>query len=196
MSVNKEAVAELVAYGIPHSQIGDAFGVTPQYIANLVREDAKVQALIQTKATDIAVRQHNNKVSEETIEADLLEKIKAQIDMSDSLIESVKSLQLIKQIQALTRSAGHGAGAEVPGTINLNLGNAPVAVSITRTGNNEIIEIAGRSMAPMPAKRVLEAVKERKNAAAKDPNEQRAAERHGRNATPEPEYEYACTDCL
>jgi hypothetical protein len=197
MSINKEAVAELVAYGIPSSQIGDAFGVTPQYIANLIRDDEKVKELVQKKATDIAVRQHNNKVSEETIEADLLEKIKAQIDMSDSLIESVKCLQLMKQIQALTRSSGHGQAAEVPGTINLNLGDAPVDVRIQRTGNNEIIEIAGRSMAAMPAKQVLQTVKQRKeNATAKNPNEPRAAERNVRNAPAEPEYEYACTDSL
>lgn len=188
MSINKEAVAELVAYGIPDSQIGDAFGVTPQYIANLCREDEKVKELIQTKATDIAVRQHNNKVTEEQIEEGLLEKIKAQIDMSDSLIESVKCLQLMKDIQGKTRALHHGQGAEVPGTINLNMGDAPVDVRIQRTGNNEIIEIAGRNMAPMPAKKVLETVRVRKEDAS-NPEEVPVA-------TQEPEAEYACTDAL
>lgn len=184
MSINKEAVAELVAYGIPNTQIGDAFGVTGQYIANLVREDEKVQELVQTKATDLAVRQHNNKVTEEVIEADLLTKIKEQVDTSDSLIESMKSLQLLKDIQAKGRANGHGASAEVGGTINLNLGDAPVAVQIQRTGNSEIINIAGRDMAPMPAKRVIDmARQERKNGEEQPPDEQRAAERHGRQTT-------------
>jgi DNA-binding CsgD family transcriptional regulator len=183
MSINKEAVAELVAYGIPNSQIGDAFGVTGQYIANLVREDEKVQALVQTKATDLAVRQHNNKVTEEVIEADLLTKIKEQVDTSDSLIESMKSLQLLKDIQAKGRANGHGAAAEMPGTINLNLGDAPVAVSIQRTSNSEIIKIAGRDMAPMPAKRVIELARGRKNGEEQFTDEQRAAERNGRETT-------------
>lgn len=188
MPVDKDAVAELIAYGIPDSQIGDAFGVTPQYIANLARTDPKVMELIQTKATDIAVRQHNNKVSEETIEADLLEKIKAQVDMSDSLMESVKCLQLMKDIQGKSRAMGHGQGAEVPGTINLNLGDAPVDVRIQRSGSNEIIEIAGRNMAPMPAKKVLETVRIRKEDAEQA--------REAAVATQEPEREYACTDSL
>ena len=63
MPVNKAAVAELIAYGIPDSQIGDAMGGTGQYIATLKREDEEVQELVQEKATDIAVRQHNNKVT-------------------------------------------------------------------------------------------------------------------------------------
>lgn len=196
MSINKEAVAELVAYGTPHSQIGDAFGVTPQYIANLVREDPKVIALVQEKATDVAVRNHNNKVSEEKIEEALLEKILAQVEISDSLIESVKSLQLLKQVQNIGRAAAHGAAAELPGTINLNLGDAPVAVSISRTGNNEIIEIAGRSMTPMPAKRVLEAVKENRNATAEDSDERDGAERSDRQPTYRRSDEGLSTDSL
>lgn len=160
MPVNKTAVAELIAYGIPDSQIGDAMGVTGQYIANLKREDEEVQELVQEKATDIAVRQHNNKVTEEVIEESLLQKIKEQVDLSDSLIESVKSLQLLKDIQGKTRANSHGAQAELPATLNLYLGETS-EVEIRRTGQNEIISIAGRDMAPMPAKSVLEAVRKR-----------------------------------
>ena len=177
MSINKEAVAELVAYGIPNSQIGDAFGVTPQYIANLVRDDEKVQELIQLKATDIAVRTHNNKVTEEQIEASLLAKAAEQVDISDSLMETMRALQLLKDIQGKGRAAAHGAAAELPGTINLNLGDAPVAVQIQRTSNSEIINIAGRDMAPMPAKRVIDMAKERQNGLEESTDEQRAPER-------------------
>lgn len=190
MPVNKAAVAELVAYGIPDSQIGDAMGVTSQYIANLRREDEEVQELVQEKATDIAVRQHNNKVTEEVIEESLLQKIKEQVDMSDSLIESVKSLQLLKDIQGKTRANGHGAQQELPATINLNLGQT-AEVTIQRTGTNEIIKIAGRDMAPMPAGKVIEAARERTNGktrptetAGEDspPDEHSAAERISRSA--------------
>lgn len=177
MSINKEAVAELVAYGVPNSQIGDAFGVTPQYIANLVRDDEKVQELIQLKATDIAVRTHNNKVTEEQIEASLLAKAAEQVDISDSLMETMRALQLLKDIQGKGRAAAHGASAELPGTINLNLGDAPIAVSIQRTPNSEIINIAGRDMAPMPAKRVIDMAKERQHGLEESTNEQRASER-------------------
>jgi predicted ATP-dependent protease len=183
MSINKEAVAELVAYGIPNSQIGDAFGVTPQYIANLVRDDEKVQELIQAKATDIAVRTHNNKVTEEQIEAALLAKAHEQVDISDSLIETMKALQLLKDVQGRARAAAHGAAAELPGTINLNLGDAPVAVQIQRTSNSEIINIAGRDMAPMPAKRVIDMAKERQHGTEEPADEQRAAERPSRKIT-------------
>lgn len=155
---NKEAIAELVAYGVTNTQIGEAFGVSPQYIANLIREDEETQELIQKKATDIVVRQHNNKVTEEIIEKELLTKIKAQIDMSDSLIESVKCLQLMKNIQGQDRANKHGVGAELPASITLNMGDA-AEVIIQRTGNNEIVSIAGRNMAPMPAKRVIDMAK-------------------------------------
>jgi hypothetical protein len=180
MSINKEAVAELIAYGIPNSQIGDAFGVTPQYIANLVREDEKVQELIQAKATDIAVRQHNNKVTEEQIEAAMLAKAAEQVDLSDSLLETMRGLQLLKDIQGKGRAQAHGANAEVPGTINLNLGDAPVAVQIQRTNNSEIINIAGRDMAPMPAKAVIDMARSRVNGTEESTDEQRASERPSR----------------
>jgi len=175
VAVDKSAVAELVVYGVTNSQIGEAFGVSGQYIANLVREDEETQELMQKKATDMAVRQHNNKVTEEIIERDLLEKIKAQIDMSDSLIESVKCLQLMKDIQGKNRAAQHGAGAELPASITLNMGDATEVV-IQRTGNNEIISIAGRDMAPMPAKRVIDMAKE-----SQDNGKKEDAKREQRN---------------
>jgi len=162
MPVNKPAIAELVAYGVADAQIGEAFGVTPQHIANLRREDEELQELIQEKATDIAVRTHNNKVTEEKIEEAMLTKIQAQVDLSDSLIETVKSLQLLKDIQGRNRVAAHGEAAEVPTNIILNMGDA-TEVQIQRSGTNEIISIAGRDMAPMPAKRIIDAVKERNN---------------------------------
>lgn len=180
MSINKEAVSELIAYGVPNSQIGDAFGVTPQYIANLLRDDKKVQELVQKKATDIAVRNHNNKVTEEQIEAGLLAKAHEQIDISDSLIETMKALQLLKDIQGKGRAAAHGAAAEVPGTINLNLGDTPVAIQIKRTSNSEIINIAGRDMAPMPAKAVIDLARSRINGAPETTDEQRTPERFSR----------------
>lgn len=159
MSANKPAIAELVAYGVPQTQIAEAFGVTPQHINNLVRDDEEMKELIQEKATDIVVREHNNKVTEEVIEKNLLQKISSQIDLSDSLIESVKALQLMKDIQNKNRLAGHGAAAELPTSITLNMGDATEVV-IQRTGNNEIISIAGRDMAPMPAKKVISMARE------------------------------------
>lgn len=181
MPVNKPAVAELIAYGVADSQIGEAFGVSPQHIANLKREDEELKELIQEKATDIAVRQHNNSVTEEKIEAAMLTKIEAQIDLSDSLIETVKSLQLLKDIQGKSRAAAHGQAAEAPTNLILNMGDA-TEVKIQRSGSNEIISIAGRDMAPMPAKRIIEAVKEKSNGAAKDPDGG-TAERFGRSTT-------------
>lgn len=186
MSINKPAVAELVAYGIPDSQIGEAFGVSPQHIANLRRDDEELRGLVQEKATDIAVRQHNNKVTEEQIEADMLTKISAQIDLSDSLIETVKSLELLKKIQGIGRAAAHGAAAEQPATINLNLG-ATAEVTIQRTGNNEIINIAGRDMAPMPARAVIKAAKERINGQAGNEEGEPVVASY---------YEHPCTDAL
>lgn len=181
MSANKPAIAELVAYGIADAQIGEAFGVSPQYIANLRRDDEELQTLIQEKATDIAVRQHNNKVKEEEIEESMLEKIAAQVDLSDSLIETVKSLQLLKDIQGKNRAATHGQAAELPTNIVLNMGDA-TDVTIQRTSSNEIITIAGRNMAPMPAKRIIEAVKEKTNATAQD-SDGGTAERFGGSFT-------------
>ena len=181
MPVNKPAVAELVAYGVADAQIGEAFGVSPQHIANLKREDEELRELIQEKATDIAVRQHNNMVTEEKIEEAMLTKIHAQIDLSDSLIETVKSLQLLKDIQGKGRAAAHGQAAESPTNIVLNMGDA-TEVQIQRSGSNEIISIAGRDMAPMPAKRIIEAVKEKTNVASKD-SDGRRAERFDRRTT-------------
>lgn len=164
--VEKTALAELLAYDIPVTQIAQAFGVSSQYIQNLLREDEELQSLLQEKATEVAVREHNSRVNLEVIKHDLLDKIRAQIDMSDGLIESVKALQLITDIEGKTRAMAHGAGAEGPKAgiieLNLNIAASEATLQIQKNGNNEIISIAGRNMAPMPASKVLEAVKERK----------------------------------
>ena len=77
--MNKEAVAELLAYQVPPTQIAAAFGVSSQYIANLVREDETLQSMLQEKAEAIAIREHDNKVNLEVITHDLLSKIQEQI---------------------------------------------------------------------------------------------------------------------
>ena len=164
--MNKEAVAELLAYQVPPTQIAAAFGVSSQYIANLVREDEALQDMLREKAEAIAIREHDNKVNLEVITHDLLSKIQEQIGMSDSLMESTKALQLIQDIVAKMRAVTHGVHQEGPkvGTIELNI--APGAeVQIQTNGQKEIISIAGRDMAPMPAHRVLQAVKENRDAA-------------------------------
>lgn len=164
--VDKTAVAELIAYEVPVVQVAQAFGVSSQYIHNLVREDEELQSILQEKAAEIAVRSHNSKVSVEVIKHDLLDKIRAQIPLSDSLIESVKALQTVVDIEGKQRAITHGNGSEgaKAGVLDLNL-NLPdgATIQIQKNGNNEIINIAGRNMAPMPAGKVIEAVKERKN---------------------------------
>ncbi len=165
--MNKEAVAELLAYQVPPSQIAAAFGVSSQYIANMVREDETLQDMLREKAEAIAVREHDNKVNLEVITHDLLSKIQEQITMSDSLMESTKALQIVQDIVAKMRAISHGSSQEGPkaGTIELNI--APGAeVQIQTNGQSEIINIAGRDMAPMPAHRVLQAVKEKRDAAS------------------------------
>ena len=148
------------------TQIAHAFGVSSQYIHNLVREDEELQDILKEKAAEVAVREHNSRVNIEVIKHDLLEKIKAQIEMSDSLIESVKALQTVVDIEGKQRAIAHGNGAEgaKAGVLDLNL-NLPdgATIQIQKNGNNEIINIAGRNMAPMPASKVIEAVKERKD---------------------------------
>ena len=164
--VDKTAVAELIAYEVPVVQVAQAFGVSSQYIHNLVREDEELQSILQEKAAEIAVRSHNSKVSVEVIKHDLLDKIRAQIPLSDSLIESVKALQTVVDIEGKQRAIAHGNGSEgaKAGVLDLNL-NLPdgATIQIQKNGNNEIINIAGRNMAPMPAGKVIEAVKERKD---------------------------------
>lgn len=161
--VEKTALAELLAYDVPVVQIAQAFGVSSQYIQNLLRDDEELRSILQEKATEVAVREHNSRVNLEVIKHDLLDKIKAQIDMSDGLMESTKALQVIIDIEGKQRALSHGAGLEGPkaGVIDINLNLGDATVSVTRNGNNEIINIAGRDMAPMPATKVIEAVKER-----------------------------------
>lgn len=159
--VDKTVVAELLAYQVSPSQIADALGCSSNYIHELARDDEETRLLIAEKAGAIATREHNNKVTMEQIEHDLLAKIKAQIDYSDSLIESTKCLQLLKDIQGKSRALSHGASAENPTSIDINLGHMGADIKIQRNGQNEIISIAGRDMAPMPAHKVIQTVKER-----------------------------------
>ncbi len=195
--VEKTALAELLAYDVPVVQIAQAFGVSSQYIQNLLRDDEELKSILREKATEVAVREHNSRVNLEVIKHDLLDKIKAQIDMSDSLMESTKTLQIIIDIEGKQRAIAHGNSLEGPkaGVIDINLNLGDATIKIQKNGNNEIIEIAGRNMAPMPATKVIEAVKERKTNGDEEPGgtgEQRGDEH---TASFKVEHE-ACTDSL
>lgn len=179
--VDKTALAELLAYDIPATQVAQAFGVSSQYIQNLLREDEELQSILTEKAAEVAIREHDSRVNVEIIKSKLLTKIAAQIDMSDSLMESTKALQTVVDIEAKQRALHHGQQSEgaKPGVIDFNL-NLPegATVQIQKNGSNEIISIAGRDMAPMPAKQVLEAVKERKNGEGTEPSNGQRSDEH------------------
>lgn len=158
-----QQIKEMLGAGIQQSAIASCLAVDPSYISQLLNDDEfrnEVQAMQVT-----ALKGHTDRDKKlEKLEDKAIEKLDQLIDFVTKPMEAARMLSIInntKRRGAEINANGATAGAPI---VNLILPEA-ARVKFTFNEASQIVDVDGRSMAPLPSVRVQELLLERRKQA-------------------------------
>lgn len=149
MSSVREKLINYLAAGVSQSAAAEAVGVTPSYVSQLLEEDGVRGEIAGVRGETLNKQLKQDELVEQGEKA-ALEKMIAMLPYSRSLSETTKAFATLnaakrKSIEALGRD-NNNSGIAV--TIVM-----PQAASVMMQVNvdNQVVEIAGKSIAPLPS---------------------------------------------
>jgi hypothetical protein len=155
--MNKDYAIQLLAKGIPTSQVAAACGVDDSYISQLKSDPAIQQKLAELSAAsteaDIAF---DDRLEE--AEAIALERIYKNLPFAN-MGQSLMAFRILNSAQKRKQQTVQGAGA-VELVVNITLPQATIPQYITNQ-KNEIVEVEGRTMISASAKTLDQILAER-----------------------------------
>lgn len=149
-SIRDRAVA-LLGQNIQQSLVAAAIGVTDGYISQLLQEPEVLLEIAKAKAAGLESAIAKD-ATIESLEKDALGVIKAKLTWTKSALEAARIFQILNNAKKATQDApGDGtAGMQI---VQINLpAAARTSIQIQLNSNNQVIEVQGRSMAPLPSR--------------------------------------------
>lgn len=139
----KDQIIELLAAGVPTSQIAAAVGCTDSYVSQL-RADPEVQAFLATKAVAVTAKDVAFDTALESAESMALQKLEKGLQFANF----GQALAAFRVLNAARKRQDKFAQTDNAGTtINVNLTLPATAMpKYTMTSRNEIIEVEGQTM--------------------------------------------------
>lgn len=155
----KEKIKELLGLNLPNNVVASAIGVSEGYISQLLSDDIFKNEVSELRIKNTLEHAHRDK-KYDSLEDRMLEKLEEKLDGSLSFTKSQEILAAIKVLNGAKRRAAPAelnSQAATPGMVlNLHLPeSAAFAAKFIVNGENQVIEIAGKSVATMSAKGVL-----------------------------------------
>jgi hypothetical protein len=148
----EDRIVELLGAGVLPSVVAQTVGCDPSYISQLMgREEIAAKVAELRMAKTVGMVEHDGKIQD--FEELALQKIGTLLPMQNDIMKVTRVFQVLNGAR---RSAEHnGAGApQQPGTVvTLNL-PAAAHVEFKLTTDGQVVEVAGRSMVPMPSHQV------------------------------------------
>lgn len=148
-SIRERAIA-LLAQNIQQSVVAGAVGVDDSYITQLLAEPLVVDEITQLRAKEVEKDlATDNEITE--IKQLALKKIRSGLQFAKSPMEAARVFQILDNAKSRIRetSLGDNAGAQI---VQITLPKNTQAVAIQLNAQNQVIDVAGRSMATLPSK--------------------------------------------
>lgn len=155
--MDKNRVAQLVAIGIPDTQVAAAVGVTPGRISQAIKDDHELQGLIVQYQSARASVEIQRTATLDSIETKLIHKVDDLVDSVESLGEAVGALERLHKLKSVRLINKDDNQSKRP---NIYIGAIiQTKLNMALTSTNEIVEIDGRLMATMPTQQVIDLIK-------------------------------------
>jgi len=139
----KDQIIELLAAGVPTSQIAAAVGCSDSYVSQL-KADPEVQTLLASKAVEITAKDIAFDTKLEAAETAALEKIERSLPMANfgQSLAAFRILNAARKRKDANIPVDHGGT-----TINVNLTLPATALpTYTLSARKELVEVDGKSM--------------------------------------------------
>lgn len=153
--------------GVPPAAAASAAGVDPSYVSQLLDNESFRLALYEKSAERLEQDvKHDSRI--ESVEAKALAAIEQKLPFIRSAMEAAKIFQILNNSKkrAMTKNAAPESGL---GSVTIVLPRA-IATSLDLRVNTQqqVIEVAGRTMAPLPSKNLPEILAARQKQIAAD----------------------------
>jgi len=145
----EDKIVELLGAGTPAHVIAQVVGCDPSYISQLgSREDivARVSEIRASRAAEMV--QHDNNIG--ALEQVALERMGRLLPLQTNLMQVTKVFQVLNAAKK-SSDMGIAGNAAQPGTIVTIHMPAAAQVHFKLTSDQQVIEIEGRSMVPLPS---------------------------------------------
>lgn len=159
----KEKIKELLGLNIPANVVASAVGVDASYITQLMGEEEFATEVATLRVQNTAAHAARDK-KYDSIEDSLVGKLE---DMLESGFHFSKPVEILTAIKVINSAKRRAAPAELAGNapnntyLSLQLPeNSEFAARFVLNAQNQVVEIAGRSLATMSAKGVLTKMEE------------------------------------
>ncbi len=152
MAIDTVKLINYLAYEVSPSQIAAALGITPSRVTQLATE-AQVLDLVQARKAELASQDAERQANLTDARATLLSSIMELAKDTESLGEAVRAYEVLDKLVA-NGSARDGEAVRSGSSARTLVVQVPIfvqqALSLEKDSKNQIVEIAGRSMATMP----------------------------------------------
>lgn len=160
----KDQIRSMLGDGVEASAIARALGCDPSYISQLMADEnfaADVTSARVINLTDATNR--DRKLSK--LEDRAIERLEQTIQWVSKPMEAARILQIVNSTK---RRGAELNGAQAQGSAPTVILQLPEAARVTFTLNqaSQVVDVDGRSMAPLPSNKLMEMVQARKLAAA------------------------------
>lgn len=163
--MQKDKAKELLGINLPANVVSLATGISASQLSQWMGEEefaSEVTDLRIANSLDAA----NRDKKYNSIEDKLLEKLQEKLENGFSFTSPKEILAAIRIINGAVRRGAPsemGSGAGVQNVVNLQLPeNTVFAARFVMNGKNQVVEVAGRSLATMNARGVVAKLEEKK----------------------------------
>lgn len=149
-TATRDKIIAYLGQGIQQSIVATSCGVTPAYVSQLLElEEVRLEvAAIRAKQLDSAV---DTDSSIERIEKMALKAIESKLTFVRSAIEAAKIFQILNNAKRKTSSTDQASDALAAQQVTVVIPRG-AAIHFKLNDSNQVIEVEGRTMAPLPSK--------------------------------------------
>lgn len=155
----KERIIELLGEGVPPSVVAQSVGCDPSYVSQICEQEdviARIQDLRAQRAAEMVGKDRDIN----DIEQLALNRIKTLLPMQTDLMKITKVFATMNGARKSTDIGLAQAGNQPSTVVSLSL-PAAAEVFLRLTTDNQVVEIAGRSMVPLPSAQVASKLREK-----------------------------------
>ena len=168
-----DQIKEMLGAGIQQSAIASCLGIDPSYISQLLQNPEFREAVQVQQISNLRDATSRDKKLE-ALEDRAIQRLSDTIDFVQKPMEAARILSIVNNTKRRGAEInGNSANAGAP-IVNLVLPEA-ARVRFTFNESSQIVDVEGRSMAPLPSTRVQELLAERKRNATAPADVQAAA---------------------
>lgn len=152
-------IKEMLGAGIPQHAIANTLGIDPSYISQLL-QDPEFSTEVQVKQIANLRGATDRDKKLEALEDKAIEKLDQLVQFVTRPLEAARILSVVNNTKRRGAELGGNAGVGGAPIVQLVL---PEAARVTFTFNqsSQIVDVEGRSMAPLPSARIQQMLVER-----------------------------------